>query len=106
MREIKFRGYNPATEKIIPWESMQAWTMGSLESPNISQFTGLYDRNNKPIFEGDIIEIESVFGGRITRDTVVWFRCGFETQKGGQIPRETRIRVIGNVYENPDLLTN
>lgn len=66
--------------------------------------TGLFDKNGVEIFDGDYIEIESIFGNRITVDKIVWYRCGFETQKGGQIPRETRIKVVSSIYSDPELL--
>lgn len=86
----------------------------------IMQFTGLLDKNGKEIYEGDILE--SIFENKIgkfgRRSEVEWsssYRGGGdyddETIIGGWIintdfshPLES-FEVIGNIYENPDLLT-
>ena len=68
------------------------------------QFTGFKDKKGKEIYEGDITEYDSKERGR---RLVKWdIRRGqFFLQGGydGQI-NDTRIIVIGNIYENPELL--
>ncbi len=112
-REIKFRGFNPATNEIISWEGMQGWTMGGLGSPNIMQYTGLKDKNGKEIYEGDIV---NVLGGYSVvtygvQDIGHDFQgVGFYTQEIGDdtgvfnIFGGEGIEVIGNIYSNPELL--
>ncbi len=81
----------------------------------LMQFTGLRDRTGKEIYEGDLLDVD--VGNRIA--VVEWFppqvafdtklvRC-LETQYGlfralvnNQWPY--RCEVIGNIYENPELL--
>lgn len=71
------------------------------------QFTGLLDKNGQEIYEGDILEVEenkgevsySVPGGR-------WF---LRPKGGGRGFSFVDLalhewEVIGNIYENPDLL--
>lgn len=73
-----------------------------LDDMVIQQFTNLLDKNGKEIWEGDIVEWVENFGGsdRIHRIQV-------------EIPRIYRtiwddpgliFEVIGNIYENPELL--
>ena len=77
----------------------------------VCQFTGLYDKNNKKIFEGDIIKgkVHEINGYRVRRGVVKYYGVGFimnlepnswYDQKN--IPFDCEI--IGNIYDNPELL--
>ena len=127
MREIKFRVWDKKENEMYDWdkiihfdqETMCMMTILS-EAPNDndwvwSQFTGLNDKNNKEIYEGDILKITCKFELRkgIEVDVVDWadncygFGCSdwnlFElanNQKKGK----QEFEVIGNIYENPELL--
>lgn len=108
MREIKFRAWDG--EKMIDTFSVQSNGDGVLYSGDIMgsweimQFTGLLDKNGKEIYEGDILMAD---------EYVVEIKF-----KGGQFvgfneklnPQETQNRnwlqweIIGNIYENPELL--
>lgn len=73
----------------------------------IMQSTGLLDKNGKEIFEGDWVKFKDIKGGK--RDGEVKFGdCSFYIQ--GECNSDfawmdyTDIKIIGNIYESPELL--
>lgn len=65
------------------------------------QFTGLHDKNGKEIFEGDIMDMTDEYGSK--RHQVKWIDCRFNLSP--EAVHEFKMEVIGNIYENPDLLS-
>jgi uncharacterized phage protein (TIGR01671 family) len=118
MREIKFRAWDKEKKKM--WTPIRAWNFAhgdielhKLAEPHsdkfedeveIMQFTGLHDKNGKEIWEGDIVR-NSNLGGKIIEikwDTHFWSAGGTglvlsSSEKFG-------VEVLGNIYENPELL--
>ena len=129
-RKLKFREYNTKLCLMIPQEEMSchvdfmkygrvATLKGFLEPPfcEIMQFTGLTDKNGVDIYEGDIVKNivkETMFGFwynkycykdviEETKNLVSYnekWAC-FNIVKGS---RWGILEVIGNIFENPDLL--
>lgn len=72
----------------------------------LMQCTGLKDKNGKPIYEGDILQCEL----EIKSKNVVEWDSYFLTYKLGANHLAAlsieRWMIIGNIYENPELLNN
>jgi uncharacterized phage protein (TIGR01671 family) len=134
MREIKFRvwaKFESGTHGMVDHDGIRDWSIEDLledEKDVVMQYTGLKDKNGKEIYEGDIIigdirnDTESFEIGEVrwVRQFACWWiqsivnpdiYTTFETQ-WGQIDQveehwsETQFTVIGNIYENPELLDN
>lgn len=125
-REIKFRGLDSLTGKWVYGSLVQVSKYGSMaistldenghlklteiDRDTASQNTGLKDRNSKEIFEGDIVEREvfafdktAVFIGKVTMFEGCWW---IDTESAAVLlwNEMHELKVIGNIYENPELL--
>lgn len=123
MRAIKFRAWMGAEiKRMYSWEELIN-KIGLSESVFIEtyiwkpmQFTGRYDMNDKPIFEGDILDVyyEEDFSNEKRRCVVEWeaegfwsaMFCehGFSTAIFSDKINQEEIEIIGNIHENPELL--
>jgi uncharacterized phage protein (TIGR01671 family) len=71
------------------------------------QYTGLKDKNGKEIYEGDIIRMPANKRRPEYIGKVYFIDCGFEIHLSGSdwMPMEETNEVIGNIYQNPNLIT-
>lgn len=112
MREIKFRTW---TGKKMHYGNS---SIADKTDWPLMQFTGLKDREGKEIWEGDILKYEQRFGYQTIFSEVIWSErwCGFRTKfpdgsfNGANYPigmedeTDKWGEVLGNIYENGDLL--
>jgi hypothetical protein len=112
MREIKFRAWHGIKKRMLygarKLEENASWVLTFCEAYNLEpmQYTGLNDIDSKEVYEGDIIE--TTYNKYVCR----WnkFRCEYAwySLKGEYIypigDVRKNIKIIGNIYENPELL--
>ena len=118
MREIKFKGKRIDNGEWVEGDLtryskyMSYITVDLVEgevyevlTPTVGQYTGLHDKNSKEIYEGDIVHC---WGGEY---------CQGYWEHDNKIPisnmindcfmmgESENIEIIGNAYENPELLS-
>ncbi len=119
MRAIKFRAwdkdlkcwYNDFCHLVICLDGtpINMQNGESLSTYELSQFTGLRDKNGKEIFEGDIVSL-GCYGEAKGYPAQVVFQSGcftFDCIDGSgwmTWVEVDEIKVIGNIYENPELI--
>lgn len=126
MREIKFRGYSGEKWLFgnldIDYKTKQAaisddrWWRHPVRFKTVGQFTGLKDAKGKEIYEGDILLYrlpENMIALNNSDKSVVFYGHGMFLVSHGKIEFSVNqvlgvhgddAVVIGNVYDNPEIL--
>ena len=117
-REIKFRAWNTRNNTMyeidrLEWGSdVLMWgkdEFNPLAGSVLMQYTGLNDKNGKEIYEGDVVRIPEGYGGdshyKEANGIVKYEGAGFWVESYNWSDYSWHeLEIIGNIYENPELL--
>lgn len=119
MRDLKFRSWDEQTKSMVYFdlESVQRnlFSVRQIASRNnwsnpVMQFTGLYDKNGKEIYEGDVVDGYSgkyqLIFVQVTDTGYFFYWKPLEQCTESMTGFIDEYTVIGNIYENKDLLSN
>jgi len=108
-RNIRFRAWDKEYENmttaflINPVTGMPTNDVGMMVHLILMQFTGLKDKNGKEIYEGDIVNTNNETPFIVKYDNTccafLWGDYYFEDRV-----EERKVKIIGNIYENPELI--
>lgn len=126
MREFKFRVWDiedTTMRSCLGFDDIRVYVDGDIEVPKdksiIQQFIGLKDKNEKEIYEGDIIKYKRRWEPNMSKVEIGFidfdspgYWIYFDKEKNCstgiinilQANTITSCEVIGNIYENPELL--
>lgn len=127
MREIKFRAkdkkgswhygmltyanFNQGVEEAIAVKTeLGSILIEKIDKNTIGQFTGLYDKNSKEIYEGDIVRYtkgqRSYKSTYCTHNAVVksYVHMGISVFEPFTSADMIECNVIGDIYDNPELI--
>ena len=114
MRNIEFRAWRESSQQMMPsntlMQLMQLWSIaGGLANPDgvkWMQFTGLIDKNGAKIFECDLVKHENGIAQVTYNDEIAAFDFNLSDcvvcQEAGVFGGD--MEVIGNIFQNADLL--
>lgn len=122
MNEIKFRAWDKATRKVlevieIDFQGMEILVIDHDEQEareavhghyELMQYTGLKDKNGVEIYEGDIIKYSNIYVSNYLWE-VSHGRAELVLKNKSAIKplndvNSIYLKVIGNIYEDPELL--
>ena len=115
MREIKFRAWDKINKIMIyDLELIYENYIDNFRGFKWMQFIGLKDKNRKEIYSGDILNWDNKCTILIKEKDELGFYYEVLTQKDKNVVSfdirfyrsEESAEIIGNIYENPELLNN
>ncbi len=125
-REIKFRAWHKEEKymtKVLDLQTIKFERGRDLSDYEWMQYTELKDKNDKEIYEGDIAKVFILKDAEDPESELIeyhhleqvrlicnppyfphWALCALDIEDLQYVGRFYQLEVIGNIYENPELL--
>ena len=108
--EDKYWIVYPDPRYMPDWNLPYQMVRTDVDKETVGQYTGSKDKNGKEIYEGDIVKVFTNKEWRIGK--IIYEHSGFtidvannkELEYGRTSIIEKLVEVIGNIYDNPELL--
>lgn len=129
MRELKFRIWSKLTKEMSPCIPLEEFCYQEFDrklralnknAVVFMQLTGIHEKKGRELYEGDIVD--QIVEGKKIRGTIIWSdnrtqfgmeaNLDFVPKEGDlgsntielKVPRNSMPELVGNIYENPELL--
>ena len=114
---LLMKKYDPQFERLPAEMSNESGVTGiEVDYKTIGQYVGIVDKNGDKIFEDDIVKVKYINCGESLEDIIV---VDHDSVTGGYSPFTWKsecvgcdcslsivdVEIIGNIYDNPELLT-
>ena len=113
MRELKFRRYDDYCNDFVYYDlknkNDDEYICFFMPNYPIEQYTGLKDKDGKEIYEGDIVDYNDdgeCIGVVKYDDPEFYLEADLEIHARMFLKGAPHQKVIGNIYDNPELLKN
>ena len=88
------------------WNLPKPHYQSEVDGDSIGQYTGLKDKDNKEIYEGDIVTDGNVYGAVVFDEKHAQFMIDdIYDEHQDYTDWWHEVKIIGNIYENADLLS-
>lgn len=116
MRKFKFRAWLKKQKRFYPLDRTDSFSVFDDEDVIVTQFTGLFDREGKEIWEGDVLATQNdgkdgcdVWEEYVFQESVQWSNygacfIGLPDDDENSIYGPKYCYVKGNIYEHPHIL--
>lgn len=94
-------------------DSYTVWEYAEIDPETLCEFTGRCDKNGKRIWENDVLmaHLDDSYPEDVTYETIEWGVTGWVTHEANSADRQyldefdtEQFEVVGNIFDNPELL--